>query len=110
VVPIGEKIVGSPTISFTYEGIGKSRAVYVRIVDGSNGKILGRMSTPVPVLTDGMEHTVAVNLHPIVFGASTLGNSPLVVQIRSAAPAFPRETFGEISISNVLVSFPLFAT
>ncbi len=110
VVPIGEKIVGSPTVSFTYEGIGKSRAVYVRIVDGSNGKILGRMSTPVPVLTDGMEHTVAVNLHPIVFSASTLGNSQLVVQIRSAAPAFPRKTFGEISISNVLVSFPLFAT
>ncbi len=109
-VPVGQKIVGSPTISFTYDGTGNSRAVYVRIVDGSNGKILGRMSTPVPVLMDGMEHTVAVNLHSIVFAADSLGDSPLVVQIRSAAPAFPRNVFGEISISNVLVSFPVVAT
>jgi len=103
------QVVGAPTVSFTYQGLGTTRAVYAQVVDNSTGLVLGNIVTPVPVILDGREHTVeAFDLSDIVYtygGASNAGS--LTVQITSSATAFENFTsFGLMNISNVTVTMP----
>lgn len=108
-VPAAKQIVGSPSISFTYEGIGDGRAVYVRIIDKSTGRLLGGTSSPVPVVLDGQSHTVSVALHPVVFSAGLSTASRLIFQIRSGAPAFPSANSGSVSLTDVSIAIPVVA-
>jgi ABC-2 type transport system ATP-binding protein len=102
------QVVGAPTVTFTYQGIGTTRAVYAQVVDNSTGQVLGNIVTPLPVTLDGREHTQTFDLSDIVYtygGASNPGS--LTVQITSSATAFENFTsFGLVNISNVSVTMP----
>jgi ABC-2 type transport system ATP-binding protein len=102
------QVVGAPTVTFTYQGLGTTRAVFAQVVDNSTGQVLGNVVTPLPVILDGRERTQTFDLSDIVYtygGTSNPGS--LTVQITSSATAFENFTsFGLINISNVQVTMP----
>jgi len=107
-VPVGTQVVGAPTVTFTYAGLGTTRAVYAQVVNNATGLVLGNVVTPLAVTLDGREHTQTFTLSDIVFTYdSTLAGEGLTVQITSSATAFENLTsFGLMNISNVSVTMP----
>lgn len=103
--PAGNKIVGAPTVSFTYQGLGTSRAVYAQVVDNATGRVLGNIVTQIPVTLDGREHTVEVEIANIAYTAPAEGAS-LTVQIVPSASLYRNSSFGIINISDLTVELP----
>ena len=101
----GTKIVGTPTVSFTYQGLGTSRAVYAQVVDNKTGRVLGNIVTPIPVTLDGREHTVDVPIANIAYTAPAEGAS-LTVQIVPSASLYWNSSFGVVNIANLSVDLP----
>jgi ABC-2 type transport system ATP-binding protein len=103
----GEQVVGAPTVSFTYSGIGTARAVYAQVVDNATGRVLGNIVTQVPVTLDGQSHTVSV---PIADIAYTAGTAPsLTLQITSSASLYWNSAWGVVNISGVTADLPVVA-
>ncbi|MCB0930948.1 MAG: hypothetical protein KDB71_03495 [Mycobacterium sp.] len=103
----GTQIVGAPTVSFTYSGLGTSGAVYGQIVDDATGRVLGNLVTPIPVTLDGRSHTVtSAELADIVYTAPTAGAS-LTLQLVGSASAYVNLRFGSIKISDITVDLPV---
>ena len=106
-VPIGTQVVGAPTVSFTYAGLGTTRAVYAQVVNNATGLVLGNVVTPLAVILDGRERTQTFDLSDIVYTYDPEGEGGLTVQITSSATAFENLTsFGLMNISNVTVTMP----
>jgi len=106
-VPTGTQVVGAPTVSFTYQGLGTTRAVYAQIINDATGQVLGNVVTPVPVRLDGKTHTLTMDLSDIVYTYDPAGTGGLTVQITSSATAFENFTsFGLMKISDVTVTLP----
>ena len=106
-VGAGTQVVGAPTVSVTYQGLGTSRAVFAQVVDNRTGRVLGNVVTPVPVTLDGRQHTLTMDLSDIVYTNAGAVPSTLTVQITSSASAFENFTaFGLLNISNVSVTMP----
>ena len=106
-VGAGTQVVGAPSVTFTYRGIGTTRAVYAQVVDDTTGLVLGNVVTPVRVALDGREHTLTLDLSNIVYTNGGSAPSNLTVQITSSATAFENLTsFGLMNISNVTVTMP----
>lgn len=106
-VPIGTQVVGAPTVSFTYAGLGTTRAVYAQVVNNATGLVLGNVVTPLAVILDGRERTQTFDLSDIVYTYDPEGEGGLTVQITSSATAFENFTsFGLMNISNVSVTMP----
>ena len=107
--PTGSQIVGSPTVSFTYAGLGTSRTVYAQIVDKTTGLVLGNNVTPIPVVLDGRTRTVSMPVEDIAYTAGA--GSSLVLQITSSAINYENfTTLGIIRISDIEVDLPIHAT
>lgn len=100
----GTQVVGAPTVSFTYRGLGTSGAVFAQVVDKTTGEVLGSVVAPVPVQLDGFKHTVSIDIGEISYTAGA-GDS-LEVQITSSALAFLNASVGLINISDVIVTLP----
>ncbi|MGI9164191.1 MAG: CocE/NonD family hydrolase [Mycobacterium sp.] len=101
----GQQVVGAPTVSFTYSGIGTAKAVYGQIIDNATGRVLGNIVTQIPVTLDGQTRTVSV---PIADIAYTAGSSPsLTLQITSSATLYWNSSWGVANISDVTVSLPV---
>jgi ABC-2 type transport system ATP-binding protein len=107
-VPVGTQVVGAPTVTFTYAGLGTTRAVYAQVVNNATGLVLGNVVTPLAVRLDGREYTQTFTLSDIVFSYDPIDASEgLTVQITSSATAFENLTsFGLMNISNVTVTMP----
>ena len=106
-VPIGTQVVGAPTVTFTYAGLGTTRAVYAQVVNNATGLVLGIVVTPLAVILDGRERTQTFDLSDIVYTYDPEGEGGLTVQITSSASAFENLTsFGLMNISNVTVTMP----
>ena len=101
----GTQVVGTPTVSFSYRGLGSSGAVYAQVVNTKTGLVLGNVVTPVPVRLDGVHRTVTVDIGEIAY---TVGeDDSLEVQITSSATPFLRPlAFGVIDIGEVTVTLP----
>ncbi|WP_194163732.1 CocE/NonD family hydrolase [Mycolicibacterium sp. P1-5] len=95
--------VGSPTVSFDYQGIGTSNFVYAQLVDNNTGLVVGNLVTPVPVTLDGRARTVTFNMENIVYTSNNpVDPGNLTLQITSSAAPYERFTaFGVINISNI---------
>lgn len=103
----GTQVVGAPTVSITYQGLGTTRAVFAQVVDDSTGLVLGNVVTPVPVILDGRQHTLTMDLSDIVYTNASAAPGTLTVQITSSATAFEDFTsFGLMDISDVSVTMP----
>ncbi len=99
------QVVGAPTLTMTYSGIGTGRVVYGQIVDKKTGLVVGNQVSPVPVTLDGNQHTVSVPLADIVYTMSP--DSDLELQIVSFATAWASFTqFGAINVQNVRLELP----
>ena len=103
----GQQVAGSPTVSFTYSGLGNARFLYGQFVDNATGRVLGNMTTPVPVTLDGRQHTVTMPLANIAYTAPGPG-SALTLQLTSAAVQYASLTsFGLVKVSDVSVALPI---
>ena len=106
-VPVGTQVVGAPTVTFTYAGLGTTRAVYAQVVNNATGLVLGNVVTPLAVILDGRERTQTFDLSDIVYTYDPGGEGGLTVQITSSATAFENLTsFGLMNISSVSVTMP----
>jgi ABC-2 type transport system ATP-binding protein len=102
----GDEIVGSPTVSFDYSGVGTTDHVYVQIVDKSTGLVVGNIVTPVDVTLDGKQHTATVNMEDIAYTATPTTDLELQV-VSSATPFLSLTSFGGMQISNVQIAMPI---
>ena len=114
-VPVagGTQVVGAPELTFTYSGLGTSRAVYAQIVDEQTGLVLGNIVTPIPVTLDGQTRTVSVALGQLADIAYTApsGGGTLTLQLVGTATPFENLTsFGAINVSNMTLSLPTVGT
>jgi ABC-2 type transport system ATP-binding protein len=106
----GTQIVGSPTVTFTYSGLGNGRDIYAQIVDDQTNRVLGNIVTPVPVILDGQTHTVTVSLNDIAYTAAVTGGL-LTLQLVGSATQYQNFTsVGAINVSNVSISLPTVGT
>lgn len=104
---VGSQIVGAPTLSFSYTGLGTSRTVYAQLVDDQTGLVLGNNSTPIPVVLDGRSRTVEIPMANIAY---TAAGHPLTLQITSSALNYENfTTFGLIDISDIKLELPVHA-
>lgn len=107
--PLGTRVAGAPMVSFTYSGIGTSRAVFAQLVDNQTGRVVGNMVTPVPVTLDGRQHTVEIPMENITYTSYGLNDS-LTLQITSSATMYENFTsFGLINISDIALDLPTVA-
>jgi ABC-2 type transport system ATP-binding protein len=106
-VGVGTQVVGAPTVTFDYRGIGTTRAVFAQVINDATGQVLGNVITPLPVTLDGRSHSLELDLSDIVYTFDPAGEGNLTVQITSSAAAFENFTsFGFMNISNVIVTMP----
>ncbi|MEI7548769.1 MAG: X-Pro dipeptidyl-peptidase (S15 family), partial [Actinomycetota bacterium] len=106
-VGTGQQVAGSPTVSFTYTGLGNARFLYGQFVDNATGRVLGNMTTPVPVTLDGRQHTITMPLANIAYTAPG-PSSTLTLQLTSAAVQYASLTsFGLVKVSDVSVALPI---
>jgi ABC-2 type transport system ATP-binding protein len=104
------QVVGAPSVSFTYSGLGTSRFVYGQIIDNATGQVVGNVVTPIPVTLDGQTHQVTVNLEDIAYTydpTTAPAGDPLTLQlVASTTPYQSFTSFGYINISDVGVTLP----
>ncbi|MFM9034216.1 MAG: CocE/NonD family hydrolase [Mycobacterium sp.] len=104
--PVGKQVVGSPTLSFTYSGLGTGHTVYAQLVDQTTRLVLSNIVTPIQVTLNGREQTVTVPLEDIVYTVEE-GDS-LQLQITSSAVNYENFwSYGWINISDINVELPL---
>ena len=105
-------IVGAPTLTMTYSGLGTSRSVYAQIVDEDTGRVVGNIVTPIPVTLNGQQQTVEIPMENIAYTVNANGTqSHLTLQIVSSATPFLNFTqYGVINVSNVGVTMPVYNT
>ncbi len=102
---VGSQIVGSPQLSFSYQGLGTSRAVFAQLVDNTTGRVIGSLVSPIPVTLDGRPHTVSVPMYGVAYTVGA-GDS-LTLQITSSAAMFANSSIGVINISGPRLELPL---
>jgi ABC-2 type transport system ATP-binding protein len=101
-------VVGAPTLTMTYSGLGTSRHVYAQVVDKKTGLVVGNLVTPLPVTLDGQTHTMTYQLNDIAY--TLYPDSDLEVQIVTTAVPFLNLTqFGFINVGAVTVGLPVAA-
>ncbi len=106
-IPADSQVVGAPTVSFTYQGIGTSRAVFAQVIDNSTGRVLGNLVTPVPVTLDGRERQVSIDLNDIVYTNGGVTPGSLTLQITSSATAYENFiSLGLVNITDIAVTVP----
>ena len=108
---VGQQVVGAPTVSFTYSGLGTAKAVYAQVIDNVSGRVLGNIVTEVPVTLDGQTRTVSVPIADIAYTATTVGSATpsLTLQITGSASLYMNSAWGVLNVSNVVADLPVVA-
>ena len=105
-VPDGVQVAGSPTVTLTYRGWGTGRFFYGQLVDNETGRVLGNLTTPIPVKLDGREHTVTMPLADIAYTAEG-PKASLTLQIVSSSTQYQSFTsYGLAKVSTLSVELP----
>ena len=108
-VPVGSQVVGAPTLSFTYSGLGTGHTVYAQLVDNVSGLVLSNITTPIQVELDGKTHTVSIAMEDIAY-TSDAGDS-LTLQITSSSLNYANAwSYGWIRMSDINLDMPLHTT
>ena len=102
---VGDQIVGAPELTFTYTGVGTGKGVFAQLVDNSTGRVLGNISTAVPVTLDGREHTVTVPMQSVAYTVGA-GDS-LTLQIAAYSTLYSNTSIGVIDISDIQLDLPI---
>ena len=103
-------IVGAPTVSFSYSGIGNAKAIYAQIVDDATGQVLGNINTAIPVTLDGMDRQVVdFPIANIVYSNPLPGGdaSSLRLQLVANSSLYQNTAvIWSVGISDLSVSLP----
>ena len=102
---VGDQIVGAPQLSFTYTGLGTGKAVFAQLVDNATGRVVGNISTAVPVTLDGRQHTVTVPMQDIAYTVGA-GDS-LKLQIVAYSHLYSNTSIGLINVSDIKLDLPV---
>ena len=106
--PAGSEIVGAPTVSFSYTGLGTSRTVYAQLVDNTTGLVLGNNVTPIPITLDGRTHAISMGIEDIAY--TVLDGDSLTLQLTSSAANYENlYTLGLVNISDLRIDLPIHA-
>jgi ABC-2 type transport system ATP-binding protein len=99
-------VVGSPTLTLKYSGVGTSCNVYAQIVDKNTGRVVGNILTPIPVVLDGETHTTEpISVENIAYTMDD--TSDLELQIVGSATPFENFTsYGVIDVKEVSLTLP----
>ena len=103
-------IVGAPSVTLTYQGsvllTSPQTFVYAQVVDASAGRVVGGLVTPIPVVLDGLSHTITRPLEIVALrGRPT---SDLRLQLLPSSPLYgPQRSLGSMTVSSVTTSLPL---
>lgn len=98
-------VVGAPTVTLHYSGLGTSRNVYAQLVDDKTGRVLGNILTPIPVTLDGTSREITVSMEDIAYTMNT-GDSLRLQIVASATPFENATAFGVINVSQVNLTLP----
>jgi ABC-2 type transport system ATP-binding protein len=101
-------IVGEPTLSLTYRGVAlpSSTFLYAQVVDVVAGRVVGNQVTPVPVVLDGLTHTVTRMLEAVALRGRP--SSDLRLQIVGATPVYgPQRSAGSVTLSAITSALPV---
>jgi ABC-2 type transport system ATP-binding protein len=103
-------IVGAPTVSFSYSGIGNAKAIYAQIVDDATGQVLGNINTAIPVTLDGKDHQVVdFPIANIVYSNPLPGNDATSLRLQLVANSSLYQNTAviwSVGISDLSVSLP----
>ncbi|MDQ1319574.1 MAG: type transport system ATP-binding protein [Actinomycetota bacterium] len=105
---VGDQFVGTPELTLTYTGLGTGKAVFAQLVDDATGRVVGNISTAVPVTLDGRERTVTIPMQSIAYTAGA-GDS-LTLQIAAYSTLYSNSSIGLINISDIQLDLPVRAT
>jgi ABC-2 type transport system ATP-binding protein len=108
--PTVTDIVGSPTVTLTYHGsvllTSAQTFVYAQIVDATAGRVVGGLVTPIPVVLDGLTHTITRPLEVVALRGRPTSN--LRLQLVPSSPLYgPQRSLGSITVSSLTTSLPL---
>jgi ABC-2 type transport system ATP-binding protein len=108
--PAEADIVGAPSVTLTYHGsvllTSPQTFVYAQVVDASAGRVVGGLVTPIPVVLDGLSHTITRPLEIVALRGRPTSN--LRLQLLPSSPLFgPQRSLGSITVSAVTTSLPL---
>ena len=103
---VGSQIVGAPTLSFNYSGVGTGSAVFAQLVDNKTDRVVGSIITPVPVKLDGKTHTVSIPLEDIAYTVYDAKDT-LMLQIVASSTLYQNSSVGVINVSDVKLDLPV---
>lgn len=107
--PVGTVIAGAPNLSFSYSGLGTSRAVYAQLVDQATGQVVGNVVTPVPVTLDGRTRSVSIPMADIAYSVGGPSDSMTLQITSSALPYANAFAWGYVTIADVALDVPVVA-
>jgi ABC-2 type transport system ATP-binding protein len=108
--PAETDIVGAPTVTLTYRGsvllTSSKTFVYAQVVDASAGRVVGGLVTPIPVVLDGLTHTITRPLEVVALRGRPTSN--LRLQLLPSSPLYgPQRSLGSMTVSSLTTSLPL---
>lgn len=98
-------VVGAPTVTLTYSGVGTSRDLYAQLVDTQTGRVVGNILSPIPVVLDGKTRTVSVPMEDIAYTMEP-GDTLTLQIVGTATPYEDFTSYGVVDITQVGVTLP----
>jgi len=101
-------IVGEPTVTLSYQGFAlpTQTFLYARVVDAATGLVAGNQVTPIPVVLNGLPHTVTRKLETVALRGKPTSN--LRLQLLTSTPLYgPQRSTGAVTVTSVTGSLPL---
>jgi ABC-2 type transport system ATP-binding protein len=101
-------VIGAPRLSLTYSGSGApaNTFVYAQIVNPRNHLVLGNIATPIPIVLDGLPHSLSRSLEMVAARAPAGGGYRLQLTPSSTLYDLQRSA-GVVNFSAVNLSLPL---
>ena len=103
-----KSVIGAPKVTITYSGTAASSdaRVFGQIVDESSGLVAGNQITPIPLVLDGLPHTVTRSLEDIAL-TSHPGSAGYTLQLTPSSQAYgPARNAGAVTFSSIRVELP----
>lgn len=101
-------IVGEPTVTLTYQGNAwpASTFLYAQVVDAATQQVVGSQVTPIPVVLDGLPHTITRKLEVIAIRARP--DSQLRLQLLPSTTLYgTQRSVGSVNLSAISSSLPV---
>ena len=101
-------VLGAPSLNLTYQGTAAPQNTWVQaqIVNPRNGLVLSNMTTPIPVVLDGQQHSISRNLEMVAARAPAGGGYQLQLTPSSTLFDLQRST-GSVDFTSIEVTVPL---